>query len=284
MTQKFINQTFDEERALYNLDGVEVINCRFDGIADGESALKECKNVIVRDSFFNLRYSLWCVTNAELSHIEMTDNCRSPIWYSKNLKVTDSILNCVKVFRFCENVIIDNCKIDSIEFAWNAKKVWMMNSTLKATYPFFNASDVKVDKCLMDSNYAFQQAKNCVIENSTIIAKDSLWDSENVTCINCTIKGDYVGWYSKNLKLINCKISSSQPLCYANNLQVIDCTMEDCDLAFEYSSIKKACINGSIKSIKNPLSGEIEVDEVKEIITTNSAYPSEAKITIRNKE
>ena len=51
-------QTFDAERALYGSDAVVLENCRFDGPADGESALKECKNVEVKNSFFNLRYPL----------------------------------------------------------------------------------------------------------------------------------------------------------------------------------------------------------------------------------
>lgn len=39
------NKTFDEERALYNSDNLLLKNCRFDGPADGESALKESRNV-----------------------------------------------------------------------------------------------------------------------------------------------------------------------------------------------------------------------------------------------
>nr|MCR4729708.1 DUF3737 family protein [Saccharofermentans sp.] len=49
------NQTMDQERALYGSCGIMVRNCRFDGPADGESALKESTDVIVEDSFFNLR-------------------------------------------------------------------------------------------------------------------------------------------------------------------------------------------------------------------------------------
>ena len=41
------NETFDEERALYGSDGIEIENCRFDGPADGESALKESRNIKV---------------------------------------------------------------------------------------------------------------------------------------------------------------------------------------------------------------------------------------------
>ena len=32
------NEVFDEERALYGSDGIEVYSCSFDGHADGESA------------------------------------------------------------------------------------------------------------------------------------------------------------------------------------------------------------------------------------------------------
>ena len=49
------NKTFDEERALYHLQNAEVAECTFAGPADGESALKEAREVIVRDCRFSLR-------------------------------------------------------------------------------------------------------------------------------------------------------------------------------------------------------------------------------------
>lgn len=50
--EKFVkNQVYDEERALYGSNGITVERCRFDGPADGESALKESRNVKVYDSF-----------------------------------------------------------------------------------------------------------------------------------------------------------------------------------------------------------------------------------------
>lgn len=53
------NQTFDMERALYASDGVFLKNCSFDGPADGESALKESRNVSLSRCFCNLRYPFW---------------------------------------------------------------------------------------------------------------------------------------------------------------------------------------------------------------------------------
>lgn len=39
------NKTFDLERSLYNLKDTKVINCIFKGVNDGESVLKEAKNI-----------------------------------------------------------------------------------------------------------------------------------------------------------------------------------------------------------------------------------------------
>ena len=49
--KKYKNMIFDQERALYGEDGIEVTNCRFDGPADGESALKESRNIRIRDCY-----------------------------------------------------------------------------------------------------------------------------------------------------------------------------------------------------------------------------------------
>ena len=59
MNEKIIGQTFDQERALYNLKDTQVINCIFAGPADGESALKESRDVALKNCRFSLRYPLW---------------------------------------------------------------------------------------------------------------------------------------------------------------------------------------------------------------------------------
>lgn len=43
------NQTFDQERALYGSNGIEVVDCAFDGPADGESAFKEGRDISVKN-------------------------------------------------------------------------------------------------------------------------------------------------------------------------------------------------------------------------------------------
>ena len=49
------NEQFDEERALYNLTNAMVRDCIFAGPADGESVLKEARDVALDNCSFSLR-------------------------------------------------------------------------------------------------------------------------------------------------------------------------------------------------------------------------------------
>ena len=86
------NKQFDEERALYNLTDAEVRNCRFEGPADGESALKEARDIKVEECSFSLRYPLWHVTNFEIEKSSMNEFTRAALWYDQNGKIKDSKL------------------------------------------------------------------------------------------------------------------------------------------------------------------------------------------------
>ena len=57
--------------------------------------------------------------------------------------------------------------------------------------------------------------------------------------------------------------------------------MDGADLSFEYSDVT-ADINGKILSVKNPRSGEIEADEIGEIILENSVMENNCRINIKN--
>ena len=81
-----INKRFPLERALYAVHDTELQNCTFDGIEDGESALKETKNIRVYNCSFNLRYPLWHANGVYVENSVFTDKCRAPIWYSQSIE------------------------------------------------------------------------------------------------------------------------------------------------------------------------------------------------------
>ena len=280
MRKEIIAEQFDEERALYHLQNTDVLDCLFAGPADGESALKEARDVKLENCSFSLRYPLWHVEKFHLHDSKMDEATRAPIWYSRDGLITDSDLHGTKAVRECENIKISDCTITSEEFGWKSRGITVSDSTLSAQYLFFDSRDVTLDKVEMHGNYSFQYMENLTIRNSVLDTKDAFWHSKNITVENCLVKGEYLGWFSENLTLVNCKIVGTQPLCYCKNLTLVNCVMEETDLAFEYSDVQ-ATITGHVDSIKNPRSGEIIVDSVGEAILGDAVMECTGKVTIR---
>lgn len=263
------NQSYDEERALYGARNVQLENCVFDGPADGESALKESKQIMVRDCRFALRYPLWHVEHGMMEDCEMTESCRAALWYDQDMVIKSCSLGGIKALRECKDIQLHNCHIVSPEFLWRCRDVMMEECSLTSEYPFFETKNLKIEDCFMKAKYSFQYVENATISDCNLDTKDAFWHSKNVTVTDSTVKGEYLGWYAENLKFVRCKIIGTQPLCYAKGLVLEDCTMEGTDLAFEYSDVT-ADIIGDIESVKNPLSGRIRANNIGEIIRGDS--------------
>lgn len=280
MKNQITNQTFDEERALYNLKNTYVINCCFAGASDGESVLKECRKFVVKDCSFSLRYPIWHADRFELVGSTMDDKTRAPLWYSNNGKIENCKIGGVKCLRECKNISVNNCDIASPEFGWRCKNLHIANSKIDAVYFLFESKNVEIENFEMMGKYSFQYMKNLHIINSKLDTKDAFWHSKNILVENSVVKGEYLGWFSENLTLVNCKIIGTQPLCYCKNLKLINCEMEDTDLSFEYSDVQ-ADIKGHIDSVKNPKSGTVTADSVGEILMEDAVMKCDGKVVLR---
>jgi hypothetical protein len=264
------NLILDEERALYDVEDSTVKNCTFDGPADGESALKECRNIVVDNCDFMLRYPFWHVCGAEIVNSRMQETCRAALWYDKDVSVINSALHGIKALRECENVSLSGCSIISSEFGWRCRNVDIKNCVMESEYQFFECKNINIDNLSMKGKYSFQYIENAIFENCTLDTKDAFWHAKNVVVKNCVVKGEYLAWYSENITFENCIIYGTQPLCYCKGLKLINCEMHDADLAFELSEVEASLITPII-SIKNPLLGEIILPSVGEIINDNNA-------------
>ncbi len=272
------NESFDEERALYGQKDLLVKECKFDGPADGESAMKECSDLKVENCYFNLRYPFWHVENAIISDSEMTSNCRAALWYDNNITLDNCVMNGIKALRECSKIVLKDCAIDSPEFLWRCADIKVEHSQMKSEYPFFECKDIEIEDLDMTGKYSFQYTQNMKIKNSILNTKDAFWHSKDVTVEDSMIIGEYLGWYSENLKLVKCKIIGTQPLCYCKNLVLEDCEMIDTDLAFERSEVN-AKVLGNIISVKNPIKGSIVANSIDEIIM-EPEYTDIAKVSI----
>ena len=263
--EKIENLSFDEERALYGSDGVCVKRCRFEGPADGESALKESRNIEVYDSYFDLRYPFWHDDNLSIRNCELTEKCRAALWYSHGVKIENSKLHGIKALRECSGVSVKNCDIISPEFGWYNSDVTMSDTKVQSEYFMMRSDRLKFSEVELDGKYSFQYINDSVFENCTFKTKDAFWHAKNVIVRDSVIKGEYLAWYSENVTFENCKIDGTQPLCYCKNLRLINCEMTNADLSFERSEVQ-ATLTAPVISIKNPISGKITVPSVREII------------------
>ncbi len=275
------NKIFPEERALYGVDEVELLNCRFEGEEDGESALKEARNVSLKDCYMDLRYPLWHDENVALERVEMTAKCRAALWYSHRIVVKDSKLHGIKALRECSDIELLNTSVISPEFGWRSHRILGKNISVESEYGFFESSHISIANLQYKGKYSFQYVHDLVIEDSVLDTKDAFWHTKNAIIRNSVVKGEYLAWYAEDITFENCTISGTQPLCYCKNLKLINCKMENCDLSFEYSDVD-ADIVGEVLSVKNPKSGKIVADNYgKIILTEDSKIKCEAQILKR---
>lgn len=275
------NKTFDEERALYGENGIRIVDCSFDGPADGESAIKEASDVAVENCFFNLRYPFWHVHGLKISGSAMTELCRAALWYSDGISITDTKMHGIKALRECANATIDGCDIISPEFGWSVNGITVKNSTAQSEYFMMRSRDILFDNVKFKGKYSFQYIENAEFTNCDLDTKDAFWHAKNVTVRDSVIKGEYLAWYSDGLTLINCKIIGTQPLCYCKNLKLINCEMTDTDLCFEKSDVE-ADITTHVISVKNPHSGIITLPSCGELIMDDPS--AEGKVIITDAE
>ena len=268
MREKIVGKQFDEERALYYLQHTDVEDCIFAGPADGESVLKEARDVGVINCKFSLRYPLWHVRGFRMENSTMDELTRAAIWYACDGEIVNSTLGGIKAVRECQNISLTGCDIVSQEFGWKSSGIRLKDTSVTAEYIFMDSRDVELENVRMKGKYSFQYMENLTIRDSYLDTKDAFWHSKNVTVVNSTMKGEYLAWFSEGLTLINCHISGTQPLCYCKDLKLINCTMEATDLSFEYSDVQAEII-GHVDSVKNPRSGHITLDSVGEVIMTD---------------
>ncbi len=251
----------------------------------GESALKECTNIEAVGCRFEGKYPFWHVDGFVVKNCLFTEGARAALWYSRNLEMTDTLVEAPKMFREMDGIRLERVRIpDAQETLWHCRNVELKNMEVAhADYLFMHSENIRIEDYRQQGNYSFQYCKNVEIRNAVIDSKDAFWNTENVTVYDSELEGEYLGWHSKNLRLVNCKISGTQPLCYAHNLILENCTMaDDCDLAFEYSSVE-ASVKSPVRSVKNPRTGSITAESYGEIILDeNIKAPADCKIKVWN--
>ncbi len=269
------------ERALYRGSCLKIYDTVF---YDGESPLKESKNIELYGCEFQWKYPVWYSDNVYAKDCVWQEMGRSGVWYTSNMTIEDSLIGAPKNFRRCSNLTIRNSSIPNAhETLWMCDGVTLDHVTARGDYFAMNTDNIKADHLELFGNYAFDGSKNVEIRNSRLVTKDCFWNCENVTVYDSYISGEYLAWNTKNLTLINCTIESNQGLCYIENLKMINCKLVNTKLAFEYAENVDAEIINRVDGILNPGSGNIRAREIAELIVEpDNCDISKTRITIKD--
>lgn len=248
------DKSFSGERPLYASRDLQLSRIT---IGEGESGLKESRRIEALDCRFEGMYVLWECEDVTCRNCHFAASDRAPLWYVRNLRMYDCLIDAPKVFREIDNLTLERLTLtDAAEAFWYCRDGEISDLRMEqATYAFMHSRDLSISQVWLMGKYVFQYARNIEIHHAILDTKDAFWNSENVTVYDSNIRGEYLGWYSKNLRLVRCRISGTQPLCYSENLVLEDCSFApDADRAFEKSSVR-ATIRGAVTSIVAPLPG-----------------------------
>ena len=268
------------ERALFHARDLNICDTIFD---DGESPLKESRNIKLWGSMFKWKYPLWYCKNIKAHGCTWFEMARAGVWYTDDILVEDAVIEAPKNFRRCRGLTLRNIQLpNAAETLWSCQDVVMEDVAAKGDYFAMNCEGMRIDRFTLVGNYSFDGAKNVEIRHARMLSKDAFWNSENVTVYDSFISGEYLGWNAKNLTLVNCTIESLQGMCYIDNLVMKNCKLINTTLAFEYSTVD-ADITSHIDSVLNPSGGTIKAASIGELtIEKDKVDPSKTVIICRD--
>ena len=159
MMQLIKDKEFGGERPLFGTHDLHLDNVT---ILAGESAIKECSNIVATNCRFEGNYPFWHVHGFTIQDCYFAVGGRSALWYSDHLKMIDTVIDAPKMFREMHDLVIRNVVMnDADEVFWKCSHLRIENLKLHdGTYPFMLSNDIYVDGLESDSKYVFQYVKN----------------------------------------------------------------------------------------------------------------------------
>ena len=109
------------ERALFMGKDLRIYDTIF---ADGESPLKESRNIELFGCMFKWKYPLWYSKNIIAKDCAWFDMARAGVWYTENITAEDCVIEAPKNFRRCRGVTLKNVSFsDAAETLWSCRRL-----------------------------------------------------------------------------------------------------------------------------------------------------------------
>ena len=145
------NKEFGGERPLFTIRDTRLENIT---ITDGESGIKQCRNIEAKDCRFYGKYPWWHVDGALIEDCYFAEGSRSAIWYTNDLVMRRCRIDGPKFFREMRNVELEDVRIcDADETFWKVDGLKLKN--------------VRLVNCHLAGEQLLCYTQNLVLENCT---------------------------------------------------------------------------------------------------------------------
>lgn len=201
---EFVNCTFagpaDGESALKESTDVAVRNCRFElryplwhvkGCAFEKNEMTDtcraafwyCEDMALKDSVLHGTKAL--------------RECRA-------VAVENCNILSEEFGWFCRDVAFSGGRAEGNYLLFHSAGIGIRGLDFKGKYSFQYCENVTIEDARLDTKDAFWHAKNVTVKNSLVAGEYLGWYSEGLTLVNCHIRGTQPLCYCKNLTLIDC--------------------------------------------------------------------------------
>lgn len=160
----------------------------------------ELRSVTMTDK---CRAALWYTTNLKIQNSNLLGI--KALRECKNIDIKDTKIESPEFGWKSKNISLERVKIEKSEYLFfEASQLNLNEVSFTGKYSFQYVEDMEIQNSYLDTKDAFWHSKNVVVKDSIIKGEYLAWYSENLTLINCKIIGTQPLCYCKNLKLINC--------------------------------------------------------------------------------
>ena len=120
---------FTGERALYDTHDAQILDSTFD---DGESPLKESSDLKLNNVTFQWKYPLWYTVNVKVTNSTLLETARSGIWYTNHLLMEKCLISAPKTFRRANDITLVDCELpNASETLWKCTNIKLKNVVVK---------------------------------------------------------------------------------------------------------------------------------------------------------
>lgn len=172
--QEIKEQRLTGERALFRSKDLSI---EYSIFADGESPLKESRDISLKNTSFQWKYPLWYCRNIAVQDCDFAEMARAGIWYTDNITVADTLYEAPKGFRRVKGLTLRNVDLPHAEETlWHCSDVTLENVVAKGDYFAMNCDHMKLDQFRLVGNYCFDGCHDVEVHHAKMLSKDAfLW-------------------------------------------------------------------------------------------------------------